>query len=147
MCSSDLLLSLKVARNLYIQQGQMASALQVDQIFVQRNFNADGPEFDWVVGMVLYNQGKVDEAISTLQKTAQTNPEEPEPLKILGGIFGKQGKIEEGKATLRKAQTLYLKKGNTDAAREIESFLQTFSQAQTPPEATDRKSTRLNSSH
>ena len=130
------LLSLKVARNLYIQQGQMASALQVDQIFVQRNFNADGPEFDWVVGMVLYNQGKVDEAISTLQKTAQTNPEEPEPLKILGGIFGKQGKIEEGKATLRKAQTLYLKKGNTDAAREIESFLQTFSQAQTPPEAT-----------
>lgn len=127
------LLSLKVARNLYIQQGQIASALQVDQIFVQRNFNADGPEFDWVVGMVLYNQGKVDEAIATLQKAAQTQPEEPEPLKILGGIYGKQGKVEEGKATLRKAQTLFLKKGNTDAAREIESFLQSFGQAPTEP--------------
>ncbi|MEM1426882.1 MAG: hypothetical protein AAGF75_10065, partial [Cyanobacteria bacterium P01_H01_bin.130] len=57
------LLSLKVARNLYLQQANVAAALQVDQIFVQRNFNADGPEFDWVVGMVLYNQGKVDEAI------------------------------------------------------------------------------------
>ena len=127
------LLSLKVARNLYLQQANVAAALQVDQIFVQRNFNADGPEFDWVVGMVLYNQGKVDEAIATLQKASQAQPEEPEPLKILGGILGKQGKVEEAKATLRKAQTLYLKKGNTDAAREIESFLQSFGQEATEP--------------
>ena len=117
------LLSLKIGRNLFRQQGNDAAATAIDTRFAKEGCDPDGPAFHSVLGVVLYNQGDADGAVDELQQAIAGVPDNPEPYKILGGILGRLGKLEEAKAHLRRAQTLYLKCGNMDAARDIDNFL------------------------
>lgn len=118
------LLSLKIARNLFRQQGDLNAANAIQVRFAKQGIDPDGPTFHGVLGVVLYNQGDANGAIEELKQAIAGAPDDPEAYKILGGILGRQGKLEEAKANLRRAQTLYLKGGNQDAAREIDAFLQ-----------------------
>lgn len=127
------LLSLKIARNLFRQQGDLNAANALQVRFAKQGCDPDGPAFHGVLGVVLYNQGDANGAIEELKQAIAGAPDDPEAYKILGGILGRQGKLEEAKANLRRAQTLYLKGGNQDAAREIDAFLQ---RSATPAAAT-----------
>gem|GEM_PF-6737338 len=128
------LLSLKIARNLFRQQGDLNAANALQVRFAKQGIDPDGPTFHGVLGVVLYNQGDANGAIEELKQAIAGAPDDPEAYKILGGILGRQGKLEEAKANLRRAQTLYLKGGNQDAAREIDAFLQ---RSAAPPPAAD----------
>ncbi|GAB4362976.1 MAG: hypothetical protein Fur0042_32080 [Cyanophyceae cyanobacterium] len=128
------LLSFKIARNIFRQQGDLNAANALQVRFAKQGIDPDGPTFHGVLGVVLYNQGDVNGALDELKQAIAGAPDDPEAYKILGGILGRQGKLEEAKANLRRAQTLYLKGGNQDAAREIDAFLQ---RSAAPPPAAD----------
>jgi tetratricopeptide (TPR) repeat protein len=139
------LLSFKIARNIFRQQGDLNAANALQVRFAKQGIDPDGPAFHGVLGVVLYNQGDANGAIEELKQAIAGAPDDPEAYKILGGILGRQGKLEEAKANLRRAQTLYLKGGNQDAAREIDAFLQrSTAPVASPTEAVPAPSTAPN---
>jgi tetratricopeptide (TPR) repeat protein len=68
--------------------------------------NPDGPMAYYNLGLVYFQQGRLDEAITQYQKVLQINPVETDALNNLGSAFLQQGRLDEAVAHYRKALTI-----------------------------------------
>jgi len=86
------------------QCGMYANEETLLQTTISRN--PDGPMAYYNLGLVYFQQGRLDEAILQYQKVLQFVPDETDAFNNLGSAFLQQGRLDEAVAYYQKALTI-----------------------------------------
>ena len=76
------------------------------------------------LGEVLYNQGRIDEALDALKRAIELNPENPDAHFLLSFVYGDMGRHEEARAASKRAvaaQSGALARAGESFARPVQS--------------------------
>lgn len=87
--------------NQSIQRGDLAKAMQQVDGLIQAN--PKDPQYQFMRGVILIEQGRPDDAITTFKRLTQEYPELPEPYNNLAVLYAQKGEYEQARAALEMA--------------------------------------------
>ncbi len=135
--SQDLTVSLGLATAL-VRQNKAAEAREILEPVLARG---DSAEVQLAFGQILLQEGRIDEALDTLRRAQQLNPNLPQLRLAIGSVFWRKRETEPALAEWRAEYAA--QQGSFEAAYTLGSALSLKADSQNEGEALLRKATAL----